>query len=202
MNELYCEHCGASLKKFWHRLTPGLVRALIKFRRAVHEKNRNSLHLYQDLTGENQLTTAEQMNWTKLRFHGLVAKAKEEKHWLITKRGAQFLNGEIEVPKRVQTFRNRVVAHDAEMVFIKNVIGEVPYFESRQDFEFDQADSEDMAEAVIVKSNKKKKKVKHLCPICRTETKIKTEITSTVGNTASFINWRVCPKCEYQERVI
>jgi len=130
-----CPHCGANLNKFWHRLNAGMVSALVKFKRGIIEKNRNSIHLYKDLQGENKLTTAEQMNWTKLRFHGLVAKCKEDGerkrgYWLLTHRGNEFLAGRIQIPKKVQTFRNKITAHDEEYVTVTDVIKQQPYWDN------------------------------------------------------------------------
>lgn len=130
----YCDHCGAALKSYWHALTPGIIRALIKALNVVRERNKNEFHLYDDLTGSNKLTTTEQMNWTKLRFHGLVAKVKENGewkrgYWLITKRGGEFLRAKVEIPKKVQTFRNKVVDHSTELVTIRDVIDSTEYWQ-------------------------------------------------------------------------
>lgn len=139
-----CPHCGASMKMYWHRLTPGIIKALIKARSHVYRTGINRFHLYDDLVGDTELTTTEQMNWTKLRFHGLVAKSRkdgaiESGYWLITSRGFQFLRGDIAIPKRVQTFRNKVVDHDPDRVDIGQVIGTTPYFERRDQFDYDYA---------------------------------------------------------------
>lgn len=146
-----CPHCGASLKMFWHRLNGGMVSALVKFKRAVIEKDRNSLHLYKDLVGENRLTTQEQMNWTKLRFHGLVAKCKEDGarkrgYWLLTKRGNDFLAGKIQIPKKVQTFRNKITAYDDEYVTVGDVIKQAPYWDTAEDYRFNFADVTDVTD--------------------------------------------------------
>lgn len=137
-----CPHCGASMKMYWHRLTPGIIRALIKARSHVYTTGQNQFHLYKDLTGEHKLTTAEQMNWTKLRFHGLVAKCttdgeRDAGYWLITSRGFKFLRGEIQIPIKVQTFRNRVTDHADQLVTITQVMGSTPYFEKRDQFDYE-----------------------------------------------------------------
>jgi hypothetical protein len=199
-NQTHCEKCGASLKKFWHRLSPGLIGSLIKFRRVVQEKNSNNLHLYNDLKGPNQLTTAEQMNWTKLRFNGLVAKAEQEKHWLITRRGGQFLNGAIAIPKRVQTFRNRVIAKDEETVYIKDIIHDLPVFDSREDMKFDYAGETDMETVRI--ANKKKNKIKNPCPKCGTSMKLNLT-TEFQGNVAKVVKKNLkCPKCGEEDFIL
>lgn len=137
-----CEHCGSHIKPHKQRLTPGMVHALVKARKAVYLLNRNSFHLYDDLVGENQLTTTEQMNWTKLRFHGLVAKVKNEDgspkrgYWLITSRGFAFLRGEISIPNFVVTKQNKVIERSTTKVNLASVIGSMPYWDSYSDFEY------------------------------------------------------------------
>lgn len=128
-NKKVCANCGENMKAYWHSLTSGLVGDLIKAIEFVRGNNKNSFHLQKDL----QLTKSQYNNFQKLRFHALVAKDKEYKesgYWLITKRGGQFLRGEIEVPKRVQTFRNSVIEHSLELVSIRNFKNDFPFFES------------------------------------------------------------------------
>lgn len=76
-------------------------------------------------------------NFTKLRFHALVAK-KDGKpgFWLITSRGGSFLRGEIAVPLKVKTFRNKVLDHSKELIHINELKGKVPYFEQQYAYEY------------------------------------------------------------------
>lgn len=142
-DETRCPYCGASLKKYWHRVTPLLVDALVKFRAAVVSKNENCVHLVHDMNDTpNELTHNERNNFTKLRFHGLVTKYKEDGdhkagYWLITKRGALFLNGRLDIPYRVQTWRNKVVDHSERKIFVREVRSDVPYVEALGDIDYD-----------------------------------------------------------------
>lgn len=142
---VFCEHCGASMKEYWHPLSSGYVSALIKFANGVREKRENKIHLLQDLWGPNQLSRHEWNNFTHLRFHGMVAKVKEKDdggelrhiagYWLLTRKGGAFLRGEISVPKKVKTFRNEVIDHSAELAHIKDFnLREVSF---PADFDFD-----------------------------------------------------------------
>lgn len=129
-----CPTCGASMKKPWHTLTPGLVGALVKFYKEVSAKGENRW-----IRKGNELSKNEDANLTKLRFHGLIAKIKEEgKHvkgeWLITRRGIDFLKGEIQIPRRVQTFRNHVVDHDEELVTVTDVMKGETWWEQEFDY--------------------------------------------------------------------
>jgi len=123
-----CPHCNASMKKFWHSLTPGLVRVLVKcYVYASEHDNKFRMH---DLA----LDHSEYGNFQKLRFHALIAKNKENRVWVITSRGADFLKGEIQIPDKVQTFRNRVVDHSTNLVTVREVMKSEPYWEKEFDF--------------------------------------------------------------------
>jgi hypothetical protein len=96
---------GCIRQAFWHTLNPGLVSVLIKCIQLVHEREKNEFHLRRDL----HLSVNEFSNFTKLRFHALIAKVEGKPgYWLITARGGQFLRGEIPVPLKVKTFLNKV----------------------------------------------------------------------------------------------
>lgn len=132
--EEHCEYCGAALKKYWHSITPGLVKILIKC--YTYASAHDNLFRMKDLN----LDHSEYGNFQKLRFHGLIAKHKvenqiQEREWLVTQRGAAFLRGEIQIPDKVQTFRNRVVNHSEELVTITEVMRSQLYWE--KDFSYD-----------------------------------------------------------------
>jgi len=128
MNDL-CPHCGARRRAYWHELSPVLVSALLKFYQAIYYYRKNELHIRDELKRPGSpftLTDDEWTNFTKLRFHALVAKARNKngshKHgyWVMTMRGAKFLKGKAWVPRKVQTYRNRVVGHSEDLVSISN----------------------------------------------------------------------------------
>lgn len=122
-----CPYCRANMKMFWHTLTPGLVSILIQCVEWVRNNNKNEFHLQNDL----RLTVNQFSNFTKLRFHGLVAKVDGKPgYWLITSRGGQFLRGEVAVPMKVLTFRNRVQRRSEELIHIKDLRNKIPYFET------------------------------------------------------------------------
>lgn len=132
-----CPHCGAQMKEWWHALTPGLVNILTKAVQFVREHNCNRFHVHKEL----KLSHFEACNFQKLRLHGLVAHADPDSrrngYWLITRRGGQFLRGEIAVPRRVKTYRNRVIGHSEDLIAMRDFRGKVPWFE--QEFGWDIA---------------------------------------------------------------
>lgn len=199
----HCDKCGSSLKKYWHGITIGMMSALVKARNYVGDANKNEFHLYKDLIEENKLSTGEQMNWTKLRFHALVAKVKgKEGYWLITRRGGQFLSGELRIPAKVQTFRNKVVAYSEELTNLSGVYGRKVFFE--KEFDFNYADEGDLENVPVVKSNNKRKKQK-ICPDCGD--RLILEIISGTGSTPNSMfmqRYQVCANkvgCGYKDTV-
>lgn len=133
--ETTCPHCGAKIKKWWHRLTPGLVGCLVKAIKLVHQKNENIVSL-----AELDLSHTEYTNFYKLRLHGLIAKYRidgewQRGKWLITKRGAQFLADRLAVPVRVETLRNKVVGHDEVRLYIHEIMSsDLPEFDGYQEY--------------------------------------------------------------------
>lgn len=122
----YCPHCHAQMNSYYHAITPGLVKILLKVYKHVVETGQNSLGM-----NELPLTHSEYGNFQKLRFHALIAKDdNEDKKWLVTTRGADFLKGRISIPRRVETFRNKVVGHDSELVTIADVMRSDPHFQT------------------------------------------------------------------------
>jgi hypothetical protein len=138
-----CPLCGAKMKKYFHRITPGLVGILIKCYDFVKQNGQNRFKM-----NELKLSHSEYGNFQKLRFHALIAKHKVDgewvsQEWVMTTRGIEFLCGRISVPVRVQTFRNKVVDHDTETIHIRNVWSAgLPWFESKFDYSLFQPKQE------------------------------------------------------------
>lgn len=131
----HCANCGANMKSFWHSLNSGLVGIMIQAIKFVRQKDINEFHLQKDL----HLSVNQFSNFTKLRFHGLVTKVKNKPgYWLITKRGGEFLRGEINIPDSVHTFRNSVIGHSQTLTNIKDFKGDFPSFQSEYAMEIRQ----------------------------------------------------------------
>lgn len=114
-----CTTCGSRLNGRWERLTPGLCRTLIKFYTAVCEKRLNEVHLQ----SECDLTKSEYNNFQKLRYFALVAKiADKPGHWLITRRGRDFLRESKKIPGKVLIFQNHIQDRGSDLVSIADVL--------------------------------------------------------------------------------
>ena len=135
------------------RLNSGLVGILIKFRRAVVAKGENSIHLQREMTGVNELSRTEYCVPQQLRYFGLIAHVTEDGvrkrgYWLLTKRGRQFLDGEVSVPQMVRILNNHIHERGAVYVTVTEAFGTKPVWD---DIDFWQAGRErvafDMAQA-------------------------------------------------------
>lgn len=120
-----CPHCGHDLPPEYrkanltrHTFNNVLLSALQKFAQGVGRKGKNEIHLRRDLA----LSTDELNNFTKVRFFGLVAKARnpdgsrKRGYWLLTRRGSRFLKGHETLSRAVETMNNRVVGHSEERI--------------------------------------------------------------------------------------
>lgn len=148
-----CPYCDASMKKHWHRLSKGLVNTLIKFKQKVLELGQNKVHIKNDCN----YSKVEFANFQKLRYFGLVAKwvNSENEHeggyWLLTKRGNQFLKGEIAIPLRVLTFRNKIHQRDERLYKISDVlaVNDLPYWDDINTIEYEYADISDIEDFIF-----------------------------------------------------
>lgn len=134
MEDTKCPLCGASRKMYWHKITPGLVRALTKTCARVVEKRQNVVSKH-----ELQLGHSEYGNFQKLRFHGLIEKKFtngewKRGEWKITPKGFNFLRGIVAIPEKVLTFRNKVESVSQNVVTIHDVMKGVEQFEQYFDF--------------------------------------------------------------------
>jgi hypothetical protein len=135
-----CPTCNAKLEGRWEYITRGQLTLLTKLHKAIKKFDRNSIHLQQDM----DLTSNEYNNFQKLRYNGLVAHAKETGNWLLTTRGVRFLKQEINLPKGVLVFRNRIQKYDKRRVSIESILkGKEPYCLSREDCTYESIDTAD-----------------------------------------------------------
>lgn len=123
-------------RKYWYKLTPGLCDVLFIMVQYVHEQNRNEFTIKEI---RHLLKTFQYTQTTKLRFHGLIAKIKDDNgvhhgKWLITRRAGDFMRNEIVLPQKVQTQANKVIDYDDVNVSIRDVYGDDLYLEGREQF--------------------------------------------------------------------
>lgn len=78
-------------------------------------------------------------NFQKLRYHGLVAKAKSDgqpvlNEWVITRNGFRFLRGRVSLPKYVKIKSNHVVERSDTLVSLTDVWRGAPYLETQFEY--------------------------------------------------------------------
>lgn len=207
-----CPHCLegeyiVKVTKFWHRITPGLVKTLVKVYKRVCEKNNNLVFV-----NELDLNHSEYGNFQKLRFHALIAKYRKSgqvihRSWVITKRGSDFIKG-TKIPDKVQTLLNHVIAHSDRLISLTDVMRSEIDWESYEDFknqiqlplvEFAEAeDNIDNIKTVI----SKKKKGKKYCKRCNAQMKMNNIFFERPDGIAVLLssNWH-CPVCGLEESI-
>jgi hypothetical protein len=132
-----CSTCGAKLEGRYEYVNKGQIATLAKFRERIINKGVNSIHLQKEIA----LEKSEYTNFQKLRYNGLVAHAKGNGCWLLTKRGARFLRNEIFIPKGVLIFRNRIQKYHLDRVNLLSIIKDTsPYWYTKDDYEWEAID--------------------------------------------------------------
>lgn len=132
-----CPCCGQIIKRIYrNKLDDLCVSLLFKIWQGVIKGGQNKVNL-KDL----DLTYGERSKITQLRFHALVAKARNEKGahipatWLITKRGADFLHGRTAAPKYCWTQDNKVIAREDVKIRVEKATDkELNWMVARNDF--------------------------------------------------------------------
>lgn len=113
----YCNHCGAKIVKYWHRLNKPLCAAMIR----IYKKAGLRAVKISDLLTHNQVC-----NFQKLKYWGLVDKLSDNEGkggtWKLTPTAERFIKGELALPIRVQTFRGKVEEVDEEKILISKII--------------------------------------------------------------------------------
>ena len=130
VNKKVCSQCCQTINARKESLSRGIVRSLYKVAQVANVTDLNKVHPRRDAN----LTISEYNNFQKLRYHGLVAKYKQNGenisgYWLITKRGYKFLNNEIRIPKYVHIVKNRIMGYGDKKISMLDVVESVtPYF--------------------------------------------------------------------------
>lgn len=141
-----------------HRMTSGLADILVNMAKTVHEKNRNDIHIYTEIAEVCGAQSYSHLsNITKLRFHALVFKITGEDgkqikgRWGITRRGGQFLRGEIEIPEFALTKGNHVEGREGKLVRIHAVRPEGPVeFEQREDITYTNFNADERGQGKLL----------------------------------------------------
>jgi len=133
-----CECCGQTTT-YILQVTLGVVQVIRAISSAIHRKGINHIHPRKEMEtsekmpgdvrmAEGKLTSNEVGNLSKARFHGLIARVKDNPgNYCLTDKGVDFLNGE-DVPKFaiISKEHKRQVGYYKEEEFtcnIKELIG-------------------------------------------------------------------------------
>lgn len=124
-----CDHCGAKIVEYRHRLSPPLVESLRKLEAA----GGGPINLK-----ELDLTYNARCNFQKLRYWDLVKQVRNADGsyvggvWAITMRGRAFLSGSATAFPQVWTYRGTRVRYEGVPIRITDVMG--PHYQHRPEW--------------------------------------------------------------------
>lgn len=124
-NDGHCDKCHRVINIYRYRANAVMAKILRKMAAATSDGGR-AIDVEQ-----LDLKHSERTQLTKMRFHGLVAKVKENgthvpRHWTITHKGWNWLKGE-PIQEKVLVFNNAVLGHEGELITIKRVLNEAEF---------------------------------------------------------------------------
>lgn len=122
-DKAHCLNCGALMYQYTYVMNATAARSLRKYADIVIEAMRSGKPFTEAnkiyISGATNLTATETDQKTILRYHGLIAKYKEngthiDSLWVITTWGWAFLSGKA-MPKSVTVWRKRIVERSQEL---------------------------------------------------------------------------------------
>jgi len=136
-----CPHCGQSLRRDFYRPAQIFIEILLRMRTWAHE---NGTGYIADMGEVRDNSGKVYTQLSKMRYLGLIAKYRENgkqvaRHWVVTKRGSDWLKGKVAIPAKVRVFDNKIEWRSPESVTVGQVHGSQPYIETLNDIEFDYA---------------------------------------------------------------
>ena len=108
-----CEHCGAKMVTYKHKMNKGLCKGLI-----VLDRHGGKAKLA-ELT---ELNYNQRNNFQKLQYWNLIVKNIETKEWTMTTWGKDFLLGKVAVQKNALTYRNELQGFEGETITIQDAL--------------------------------------------------------------------------------
>ena len=128
-NDGVCKCCGRKIVLYKYKIAPAMVYLLKDFaritQRQVSEGKSDPRSVDVD---EIDRPFSVRAQITKLRFHGLLAKVKDERGvqvrrmWVVTKKGWRFLAGK-PVEAQVTVYNNVVIGHSGGLCVIDQILG-------------------------------------------------------------------------------
>jgi len=115
-NNGHCDRCGRVIKIYRYKINGSFVSILRAMAAATNETRQRSVDLNSLDLPYSVLTQR-----TKMRLHGLIQNTDDKQsHWLITRKGWNFLRGE-KVPARVVVFDNQNLGYMPEYTTIHRI---------------------------------------------------------------------------------
>lgn len=124
LNDGHCDRCHQTIKIYGYNIGRSHAVFLRAMAQKVAETGVNNVDI-----STIGLAYSVRSQVTKLRFHGLIARIKNNegaqvaRHWLITHKGYDFLNGN-KIDEKVLVYNNQVLGHAGRQVNIYTILGE------------------------------------------------------------------------------
>lgn len=129
-NEGRCTHCHQTIKIYRYPISRTIKLVMKAIAKATTPETGRAVDVDRDISIEH----SQRSQLSKMRQHGLIAQPEDNgkkisRHWLITRKGWDFLRGE-PVPAKVVVYNNQVLGHEGGTVSLSRVDREADDFEA------------------------------------------------------------------------
>lgn len=129
-NDGRCTHCHQTIKIYRYPISRTIKLVLKTIAKATTPDTGRAVDVDRDIAIEH----SQRSQLSKMRQHGLIAQPEDNgkkisRHWLITRKGWDFLRGE-PVPAKVVVYNNQVLGHEGGTVTLDRIDREADDFEA------------------------------------------------------------------------
>lgn len=126
VNDGHCDRCKRVIKIYRYKANRTMALTMRQPYKAYKESGGVNDIDVRDIN----LVYGQRSQLSKVRLHGLIAHVKDDgkvvqSHWLITKKGFAWLDGQA-IPTKVVNFGNQVLGHEGGTITIHEALGEAP----------------------------------------------------------------------------
>lgn len=125
-----CTHCEQTIKIYRYPISRTIKRVIKAIAKATTPDTGRAVDVDRDI----EIAHSERSQLSKMRQHGLIAQPKDargvkiSRHWLITRKGWQFIAGD-PVPAKVVVYNNQVLGHEGGTITFDRADAEADQFE-------------------------------------------------------------------------
>lgn len=116
-----CPCCGQFVKRYKRKLTKTHVNYLLELYRIGKDDLERFIHVSELISKSKQFAKTFSGEFARLRHFGLIESGGDG-NWRITRKGINFIDNKIEMPKYIKIYNNKVLGFSREMITVRQIL--------------------------------------------------------------------------------